>query len=121
WSKVQAEDWQAPLYWSIREGKWQSFTWYGPRPLALAEPVSHISFYEADAYARWAGARLPTEAEWEGAARQQKFEGHFLDDGVLHPRPPCSNVPGPRQMFGDAWEWTASAYAPYPGFRVCAG
>lgn len=121
WTRVQMEGWQAPLYWRRHYGAWKVFTWYGLRPLILAEPVCHLSYYEADAYARWAGARLPSEAEWECAARQQLFAGHFIDDGILHPRLPAPEVRGPRQMYGDAWEWTSSPYVPYPGYRASPG
>lgn len=126
WAQVQKEGWQAPLYWFApgsrgRDSQWQVFTLYGLQPLKLSEPVCHISYYEADAFARWADARLPTEAEWENAAALQRFEGHFIDDGVLHPRAPCPALPPPHQMFGDVWEWTSSAYAPYPAYQPCAG
>src|SRR5690606_28814719 len=89
WAHVQQHNWQAPLYWQQHGGRWQVFTLYGVLPLQSAEPVCHISFYEADAFARWAGARLPTEAEWENAALLARREGHFLDDGLLRPRAPC--------------------------------
>jgi ergothioneine biosynthesis protein EgtB len=132
WTRVQQEGWLAPLYWYApgqtmqagqknREHRWQEFTLYGLKPLRLSEPVCHISYYEADAFARWAGARLPTEAEWENAASQLKFEGHFIDDGVLHPRAPCTELSTPCQLFGDVWEWTASSYAPYPGYQAGSG
>lgn len=126
WAQVQQQRWEAPLYWFApgtipHHNHWQVFTLYGLQPLRLSEPVCHISYYEADAFARWADARLPTEAEWENAAALQKFEGHFIDDGVLHPRAPCAALPPPCQMFGDVWEWTSSAYAPYPGYQPCAG
>src|SRR5690606_38999346 len=109
------------LYWQQHGGRWQVFTLYGVLPLQSAEPVCHISFYEADAFARWAGARLPTEAEWENAALLARREGHFLDDGLLRPRAPCHDGSGPRQMFGDVWEWTASPYTAYPGYRAPRG
>jgi ergothioneine biosynthesis protein EgtB len=84
-------------------------------------PACHVSLFEADAYARWADARLPTEAEWEAAAAVAPIEGHFLEDGVFHPRPAAPNGGGLSQLFGDVWEWTQSAYSPYPGFRPAAG
>ena len=117
WSRVQAEDWQRPLYWN--EALEHEFTLSGLRPIDPAAPVCHLSYYEADAYARWAGARLPTEAEWELAAGDRPVTGHFADAGLLHPAP--DREPGMRQLFGDVWEWTASPYAPYPGFRPLAG
>src|ERR1700682_2541731 len=85
------------------------------RPVDAAERVAHLSYYEADAYARWAGARLPTEAEWESAASDEARSGNFLENACLHP------MPGTGQYFGDTWEWTSSAYAPYPGFRPAQG
>jgi ergothioneine biosynthesis protein EgtB len=120
WAELQAQGWRAPLYWSEEDGSdVQLFTLHGRRPLDPAEPVCHLSYYEADAYARWAGARLPTEFEWEVAAAEPGAEGAFLESGALHPR--AAAAAGPAQLFGDAWEWTASAYAPYPGFRPEAG
>ena len=114
---MQAEDWQRPLYWN--EALEYEFTLSGLRPIDPAAPVCHLSYYEADAYARWAGARLPTEAEWELAAGDRPVTGHFADAGLLHPTP--DREPGMRQLYGDVWEWTASPYAPYPGFRPLAG
>jgi ergothioneine biosynthesis protein EgtB len=116
WTTVQSEGWAAPLYWLDEE---RCFTLGGLKPLDMNAPVTHISFYEADAYARWASARLPTEAEWETAARGLAVEGNFLESGALQPR--GQDGDGLRQMYGDVWEWTASAYAPYPGFRPLAG
>ena len=118
------EGWRAPLYW-LPEGRgWSHFTLSGRRPLPPRAPVCHVSFFEADAYARWAGARLPTEAEWESAAVAPQDEGNFAESGYLEPRPDEGGPPedeGPRQMFGDAWEWTASAYDAYPGYQPAAG
>jgi ergothioneine biosynthesis protein EgtB len=118
---VAARGWRAPLYWEERDGTWSVFTLGGMTPLRGDEPVCHVSHYEADAYARWAGARLPTEAEWEGAAEGVPIEGGFVENGRLHPAP--SQPAGGRlaALFGDVWEWTGSAYAPYPGFRPLAG
>jgi ergothioneine biosynthesis protein EgtB len=121
WAAVRAGGWESPQYW--RQGpdrEWTLFTLGGRRPVDPDEPVCHVSYYEADAYARWAGARLPTEAEWEAAANERENPaGGFLDSGRLHPAP--APEPGLSQMFGDVWEWTASAYLPYPGFRPAAG
>jgi ergothioneine biosynthesis protein EgtB len=123
WAAVQQLGWTAPLYWSHPEGDrsepWQIFTLSGPRPIDEAEPVCHVSYYEADAFAHWAGARLPTEAEWEVAAAGQPVCGNFLDFGSLHPSP-VDAASGPA-MFGDVWEWTSSPYSPYPGFRPAPG
>ena len=121
WAWVQAERIEAPLYWLRSGAGWKRFGLDGMRPLDLAAPVCHISYYEADAYARWAGARLPTEAEWEVAA--QAFDpasGNQLD-GAGAARPLPGDGGGLRQMFGDVWEWTGSAYLPYPGFRPATG
>ena len=116
WQAVQAEGWQAPGYWQHQDGAWRIFTTAGLRPVRRGEPVCHVSFYEADAYARWAGARLPTEQEWEVASRDvADLRGQLLDPARLHP-----GLAG-RQMVGDVWEWTASAFLPYPGFRPLPG
>ncbi|MET0274816.1 MAG: ergothioneine biosynthesis protein EgtB [Phenylobacterium sp.] len=117
WAKAREEDWHAPLYWQEAEGGgWLAMTLHGLRPVDLTQPVTHVSFYEAEAYAAWAGARLPTEAEWEHAAQDLKTEGNFLRAGRLDPAP-APESPGLKQMFGDVWEWTRSAYSPYPGFK----
>jgi len=122
WAAAQAEGWTAPLYWRAQDGAAPAvFTLAGLRPVDDAEPVAHVSFYEADAYARWAGARLPTEAEWEVAASARPVEGNLLEEQGLHPRPAPAGGARPAQLFGDAWEWTQSPYVPYPGFRPAAG
>ena len=122
WATVQTRGWTAPLYWEQGDDGWQMFTLGGLRALDPATPVSHLSFYEADAYARFAGRRLPTEFEWEAAARTlaASADGNFLDQNLLEPQPAA---PGPvlAQLFGDVWEWTASAYLPYPRYRPAAG
>jgi ergothioneine biosynthesis protein EgtB len=120
WSTLHALDWQAPLYWERRDGAWFEFTLAGLRPLALDAPVCHVSFYEADAYATWTGARLPTEAEWEVNAAGARIEGNLLDSNQLHPVAARDDA-GLQQLFGDVWEWTRSAYAPYPGYRAPNG
>jgi ergothioneine biosynthesis protein EgtB len=121
WKTVQAESWQAPLYWEKRGKNFSHYTVHGFRDVAddASAPVTHVSYYEADAYARWAGSRLPTEAEWELAAHLQASfdgEGTFLDSAMLEPQP----TRGP-QFFGECWQWTASAYLPYPGYRPATG
>jgi ergothioneine biosynthesis protein EgtB len=123
WNARSTDGWRAPLYWEERDGRWQTFTLAGMREIHEAEPVCHVSYYEADAFARWAGARLPTEAEWETAAQACPMAGNLLAGGALHPLPlgPEASDRHPGQMFGDAWEWTASPYVPYPGYRPAAG
>ncbi len=119
WAARQVQEWTAPMYWEQADAGWRTFGLRGMTPLEAAAPVAHVSFYEAEAYARWCGARLPTEAEWEHAATQSGDTGAFLDDGGLAPRPAGA---GPlSQMFGDVWEWTASPYVGYPGFRPASG
>jgi ergothioneine biosynthesis protein EgtB len=118
WALAGQERWRAPLYWFAEDGgDWQVFTITGPRPVDRAEPVCHVSYYEADAFAHWTGTRLPTESEWEAIAADQPVVGNFSCGSVLHP--PATG-PGYR-LFGDVWEWTSSAYSPYPGFRAPAG
>lgn len=116
WNTVQKEGWRAPLYWEKRDDQWRVLTLGGERALRLDEPVCHASLYEADAYARWAGARLPGEAEWECAATDVPVEGNFADDQHLHPAPAPGGGERPVGLFGGVWEWTRSAYAPYPGY-----
>ena len=119
WHTINSERWLAPLYW-IRDGnEWLQFTLSGLRPLSQSGPVAHLSYFEADAYARWAGKRLPTEAEWEHAAASLPVTGNFLESGILHPQ--AAHQSGLNQFYGDLWEWTQSAYTPYPGFRPLAG
>jgi len=126
WDTCQAQGWEAPLYWRRSDCGWRRFTLRGIAALDLDAPVAHVSYFEADAYARWRGARLPTEMEWELAARtaaskpEAEAAGNFLESGALVPRP-APAAPAPmQQAYGDVWEWTASAYAPYPGFRPAA-
>jgi ergothioneine biosynthesis protein EgtB len=120
WAAAGAHQWRAPLYWYREEESWWHYTLSGCRPVAPDEPVTHVSYFEADAFARWAGARLPTEAEWEAAAAGAVPEGHFLDQGRFHPAPAPAGS-GMRQLSGDVWEWTQSAYASYPGYRPVPG
>jgi ergothioneine biosynthesis protein EgtB len=123
WKAVQTHRWNAPLYWEKINGQWFQFTCSGPRKVEEAEPVCHVSYYEADAFARWAGARLPTEFEWEVAASALQIKGNLLEQGKFHPQaaPSSAENEQPAQMFGDVWEWTASAYLPYPGYKPEAG
>jgi ergothioneine biosynthesis protein EgtB len=123
WDAVVANGWEAPAYWERRDGEWHTFTLHGMAPVEPNTPACHVSFFEAEAFARWAGARLPTEAEWEHAARGAPRDGNFLESGALHPLAPReAAAPGtPAQCFGDVWEWTRSDYAPYPGFRTAEG
>jgi ergothioneine biosynthesis protein EgtB len=120
WATVQSERWCAPLYWAESDSGWREFTLGGPIPLNPAQPVCHLSYYEADAFARWAGFRMPTEAEWEVAATGVAVEGHFLDQTRLHPSPAIGS-PVDGSQFGNVWQWTSSAYCPYPGFEPAKG
>jgi ergothioneine biosynthesis protein EgtB len=128
WSTARAEEWKAPLYWEESAPDAPiAFSLRGVHPLDLTSPVCHVSYYEADAYARWAGARLPAESEWEVSAEDMPIEGNFVESGLLAPAPAPSPLPGARdgvwpvQLFGDVWEWTSSPYVPYPGFAPFAG
>jgi len=124
WATVQLQGWQAPLYWRDAGGEWRIFTLAGEHRIEPEEPVCHLSFYEADAFARWTGKRLPTEAEWEIAADCITPAGNLADSGHYHPCPDAPTAdPAPllRQMIGDVWEWTASPYIAYPRFRPVAG
>jgi len=129
WAAVQQGRWDSPLYWTWNDGAWQVFTLGGVRPMHPHEPVCHISYYEADAFARWSGARLPTEAEWEVAAAGSGGEGNVLDPATLHPSPwsPTDGedrgdgANGTGTFCGDVWQWTSSSYSAYPGFSVAPG
>lgn len=123
WNAVQERRWEAPLYWAKGDRQWQTMTLAGMREVCPEEPVCHISYFEADAFARWAGARLMTEEEWEIASTGLPLDGNFAEDGRFHVAP--LKVSGanetPEQMFGDVWEWTRSAYSPYPGYAAASG
>lgn len=121
WAAVKENDWNAPLYWFKQEGEWHHYTLGGPKKVNPHEPVTHISYYEADAFARWAGARLPREAEWEVAAGDRSREGNLVEEGNYHPRPLKENDSKIKQIYGDVWEWTMSAYEPYPGYEPLPG
>ena len=126
WDAVRENNWKAPLYWTSEGDEWRVFTLRGELPLneVADSPVSHVSFYEADAYARWSGRRLPSELEWESVAEGQPVEGNLLDSGLLIPMAPTARVQNQspaQQWFGDCWVWTASAYLGYPGFKPLEG
>ncbi len=117
WDALRAQGWEAPLYWRLRDGEWRRFSLYGEIAVDPQTPVCHVSFYEADAFARWAGRRLPSEQEWEMVAGAHGAGGQFVEDGLLLP----VARGGERSLLGGAWVWTRSAYEPYPGFRACEG
>ncbi len=125
WALVQEEGWRAPLYWLERDGAWSEFGLGGLRPLVEEAPISHLSYYEADAYARWSGARLPTEFEWEASARtrfeESRESGNLVEDQRWQAQPAGPSIDGLSQLAGDLWEWTSSSYAPYPGYCAAPG
>lgn len=122
WAMATSRAWSAPLYWRRVGQDWLQMTLHGEKPLELDAPVAHVSFFEADAFARWSKRRLPTEFEWEIAARRQAPRGHFSGTGRYRPRPSSEDLQAPlRQLYGDVWEWTASPYLAYPGFQPAPG
>jgi len=121
YAEVAAEEREHPLYWYRQDGAWMQYSLAGPVSLAEAEPVCHVSFFEADAYARWCGRRLPTEVEWEIAAAQQPVAGNLAESGRFHVEAAGASQDGLQQLFGDVWEWTSSPYVGYPGYRPPAG
>ena len=125
WMTVRQDEWRAPLYWEQHEGEWYEFTLYGDEPLDLNAPVCHVSYFEAEAFAHWSGKRLPLETEWEAAVQQSGLEptgdDGFYDSQVFHPWIASGSQSGLRQMFGNCWEWTGSAYLPYPGYKRIPG
>jgi len=126
WQQVQEQNWQAPLYWVEQNQQWYQFTLSGLQQLSPESPICHLSYFEADAFARWADGRLPTEAEWEVASVNSDLLGNFADtlletDSPVHPCRPYTSDTDLLQMYGDVWEWTCSSYAPYPGYRTTEG
>jgi ergothioneine biosynthesis protein EgtB len=123
WTTVNEQNWRAPLYWIERDGEWWNFTLSGLRKVDPSEPVTHLSYFEADAYANWAGARLPTEFEWEHAAAKIDIDGNFVESETFHPQALRTQAKDRdlAQMFGDVWEWTRSSYSPYPGYHAGPG
>jgi ergothioneine biosynthesis protein EgtB len=122
WDAVRTHGWRAPLYWWQEGDTWHTLTLGGPAQVRMDEPVCHVSFYEADAFARWSGARLPREIEWEIFGARAPLDGNVLETGLLHPRPAMAEgAESPAQLFGDVWEWTSSPYAPYPRYQPPSG
>jgi ergothioneine biosynthesis protein EgtB len=121
WTTLRDQNWMAPLYWNKQDSQWWLFSLDGLRPVNADEPVCHVSYFEADAFARWSGARLPTEAEWEHAAVGADLCGSFLAGEHLHPIPVQDESGKMVQLYGEVWQWTASPYTPYPGYKVAAG
>lgn len=121
WATVQQKEWRSPLYWVQRDGQWFEYTLSGLMELDPRLPVVHVCYFEADAYAKWVGARLAREAEWEIAARDATLEGNFVESGKLHPQSAPSDSGGLHQVWGDLWEWTASPYVAYPGYQPPPG
>jgi ergothioneine biosynthesis protein EgtB len=121
WAQVMANGWAMPLYWEFHEGERRSMTLFGEQPIDLDAPVTHVSYFEADAFATWAGRRLPTEFEWEHATSDQPLRGNFADSAFLRPIPPSTLGGELKQIYGDVWQWTRSAFAPYPRFRAADG
>jgi len=123
WDLVQSEGWEAPLYWAKQsDGAWKHYTLHGFEEVDSEQPVTHISYYEADAFARWAGCRLATEFEWENAAAKLPIEGQFCESQIYHPQALQESSPGKlKQIFGTCWEWTASGYLPYPNYKSAEG
>ncbi len=123
WNTVREKGWDSPLYWEKRDGAWHTMTLAGMTELVPEEPVCHVSLFEADAYARWSEARLPTEQEWETASSELPLKGNFVESDIFHVTPLVSTASTvqPAQMFGDVWEWTRSSYSPYPGYAPVAG
>jgi ergothioneine biosynthesis protein EgtB len=120
WATIRDGNWEGPLYWEKAADGWTEFSLAGVHPVDPREPVCHVSYYEADAFARWAGARLPTEPEWEIAARDEPVDGAFVEARNFHPSP-APQRDGLRQLYGDVWQWTQSAYTAYPGYQPAAG
>jgi len=120
WKAIKQQNWNAPLYWQKQQNQWHTMTLNGLQPIDENQPVCHVSYYEAAAYARWAGKRLPTEQEWEVVAENVEIKGNFRESGLLNPKP-ASNSTDIQQMFGDVWEWTQSPYSPYPGYKQLRG
>lgn len=121
YAQVVEKEWNSPLYWQKKDGKWRQFTLNGLEAIDMNEPVTHVNYYEADAYARWAGCRLPTEFEWELAAGPLEVEGSFVNSRHFHPIGANPAKPGLKQMFGEVWQWTRSSYAAYPGYETFPG